>query len=379
MLRPGPHDGRAWWRPARQSRWISRSARSAIRAALWPRPASRDRHRPASWPQDEPDVNLALLPTFANLYTQTMARLGASDFYFFDEDDFRRLACALPGMIHLLVTSIDGEVASAGLFFEYGGVVEWHLVGLERRVPQPFADRRFSSMTRSLGPGVEEIGFSTWAEGMADAMTLSCGSRAASHPGGTHSIRDDGSSSPHCTSDWSMPGGPRSRVPAHWTRSSFHAIGPPSRGFLDLIPEVGRRLRTEPSRSLLANWPPSQDPRLATLRRSGAAGLRVGDSMLATDRLVSARPSLEARRETRSRRNPGSPVRWTARSTWRTVIARILTSSDRLQLSTYQTSSSSRSSNRSACRPFTAAQPVIPGRISCRRRSRERVMREVLR
>ena len=35
----------------------------------------------------------------------------------------------------------------------------------------------------------------------------------------------------------------------------------------------------------------------------------------------------------------------------------------------YQMSSFSRSLNRSVLRPFTAAQPVIPGRMSCRRRS----------
>ncbi len=45
-------------------------------------------------------------------------------------------------------------------------------------------------------------------------------------------------------------------------------------------------------------------------------------------------------------------------------------SSDKLQLSTYHASSSSRSSKRRAWRPFTAAHPVIPGRMSWRRRSR---------
>ena len=57
------------------------------------------------------------------------------------------------------------------------------------------------------------------------------------------------------------------------------------------------------------------------------------------------------------------------RSTCETVRARIRTSSPRLQWSTYQASSCRRSSNREACRPFTAAQPVIPGRISWRRPS----------
>jgi CelD/BcsL family acetyltransferase involved in cellulose biosynthesis len=77
----------------------------------------------------EPDAALALLHTFSDLYSQTMARLGASEFYFFREADFERLAKTLPGAVRLLVTSIGSDVAAAGLFFEYGGVAEWHLVG----------------------------------------------------------------------------------------------------------------------------------------------------------------------------------------------------------------------------------------------------------
>jgi hypothetical protein len=81
----------------------------------------------------EPDVDLACLPTFADLYSQTMARLGASEYYFFTAADFQRLAVALPGAVRLLVTSVGSDVAAAGLFFEYGGVAEWHLVGTSDR------------------------------------------------------------------------------------------------------------------------------------------------------------------------------------------------------------------------------------------------------
>jgi len=58
-----------------------------------------------------------------------MARLGASEFYYFSEDDFRRLRSSLGGDLHLLVTLKDSVVAAAGLFIEYEGDVEWHLVG----------------------------------------------------------------------------------------------------------------------------------------------------------------------------------------------------------------------------------------------------------
>src|SRR4029450_7505281 len=50
------------------------------------------------------------------------------------------------------------------------------------------------------------------------------------------------------------------------------------------------------------------------------------------------------------------------------VRARILTSSQGERLSTYQTSSSIRSSHGSDARPCTCAQPVIPGRTSRRLR-----------
>jgi hypothetical protein len=69
------------------------------------------------------------LSTFTRLYHETMARIGASEFYYFSEDDFWRLRSSLGGDLHLLVTLKDSVVASAGLFIEYEGNVEWHLVG----------------------------------------------------------------------------------------------------------------------------------------------------------------------------------------------------------------------------------------------------------
>lgn len=73
--------------------------------------------------------DLSLLPTFTRLYHETMARVGASDYYYFTEDHFRRLHADLDGRLHLLATFVGDSVAAAGLFIEYGGVVEWHLVG----------------------------------------------------------------------------------------------------------------------------------------------------------------------------------------------------------------------------------------------------------
>jgi len=71
------------------------------------------------------------LATFARLYRDTMIRLGAADYYFFDEAHFVRLRDALEGHLHLLVTRKEGTVAAAGLFTEWDGIVEWHLVGTD--------------------------------------------------------------------------------------------------------------------------------------------------------------------------------------------------------------------------------------------------------
>jgi hypothetical protein len=75
------------------------------------------------------DRDWTYVGTFAELYRETMARLGASEFYYFTEKDFLRLRACLGEAAHLLVTLVDGEVAAAGLFIDSGDSVEWHLVG----------------------------------------------------------------------------------------------------------------------------------------------------------------------------------------------------------------------------------------------------------
>jgi hypothetical protein len=77
------------------------------------------------------DEDWTELSTFARLYNDTMTRLGASDFYFFKMADFVRLRDSLPGHVHLLVTRSGDTVASAGLFLDWGDIVEWYLVGTD--------------------------------------------------------------------------------------------------------------------------------------------------------------------------------------------------------------------------------------------------------
>jgi GNAT superfamily N-acetyltransferase len=97
------------------------------------------------------DTEWAELGTFARLYNETMARLQASEFYLFQESDFRRLRDALHDELHLLVTRVDGTVAAAGLFTDWHGLIEWYLVGTD-------------SAYASLSPSKELVDFAVeWA------------------------------------------------------------------------------------------------------------------------------------------------------------------------------------------------------------------------
>ncbi len=80
------------------------------------------------------DEEWGQLPEFTRLYRETMARSHADDYYFFDQTDFERLRTALSGSLHLLVTRLGDQVGAAGLFTEFGGIVQAHLVGTNSRL-----------------------------------------------------------------------------------------------------------------------------------------------------------------------------------------------------------------------------------------------------
>jgi hypothetical protein len=82
------------------------------------------------------DEDWADLEAFAGLYRETMARNRAADYYLFDSTDFDRLHGALPGHVHLLVTRMGDVVGAAGLFTEYGGIVQEHLVATNQALAQ---------------------------------------------------------------------------------------------------------------------------------------------------------------------------------------------------------------------------------------------------
>jgi hypothetical protein len=69
------------------------------------------------------------LEEFVRVYSESMDRNGAGDFYRFTADDFDFLREALPDRLHLLLTRKDDEVVAGGLLTESSGIVQVHLMG----------------------------------------------------------------------------------------------------------------------------------------------------------------------------------------------------------------------------------------------------------
>jgi lipid II:glycine glycyltransferase (peptidoglycan interpeptide bridge formation enzyme) len=68
------------------------------------------------------------LETFVDIYHETMRRVGAIDFYFFDRGYFDELRSALCDAVHLMVVeSPEGDVLCGGIFFERCGIIQYHL------------------------------------------------------------------------------------------------------------------------------------------------------------------------------------------------------------------------------------------------------------
>lgn len=66
---------------------------------------------------------------FIEIYTQTMDRVEAKQFFYFSPDYFQQLAQALGEQLSLCIVELNGEAVSAGLFTECDGIVQYHLGG----------------------------------------------------------------------------------------------------------------------------------------------------------------------------------------------------------------------------------------------------------
>jgi hypothetical protein len=70
---------------------------------------------------------------FIDLYHETMQRVGASGYYFFDRAYFDRLRDALGRRLHLYVCCHGGRPICGGLFVHTGEIVQYHLGGTDDR------------------------------------------------------------------------------------------------------------------------------------------------------------------------------------------------------------------------------------------------------
>ncbi len=74
----------------------------------------------------ETDDSWAALHTFTAFYHATMRHNRAAPQYFFPLDYFSDLHHALGPHAVLMLTRLDGEIAAAGIFIEYAGIVQNH-------------------------------------------------------------------------------------------------------------------------------------------------------------------------------------------------------------------------------------------------------------
>lgn len=77
------------------------------------------------------DPDFQHLDHFIDLYQETMRRVGAGSYYFFDRAYFDRLRRALGRHLHLYVCCHDGRAICGGLFVHTDEIVQYHLGGTD--------------------------------------------------------------------------------------------------------------------------------------------------------------------------------------------------------------------------------------------------------
>jgi hypothetical protein len=77
------------------------------------------------------DTNWDHLDTFVDIYYETMLRVDADDYYFFDRTYFTRLLDLLQEHLHLFVALKDGKAISGSLFTICNSIIQYHLSGTD--------------------------------------------------------------------------------------------------------------------------------------------------------------------------------------------------------------------------------------------------------
>ena len=75
------------------------------------------------------DTGKQHLQRFVEIYTQTMRRVSATDYYFFEPEYFEDLAARLGPAFRLFVILAGNDVACAGIYAVCDGIIQYHLGG----------------------------------------------------------------------------------------------------------------------------------------------------------------------------------------------------------------------------------------------------------
>ncbi len=78
------------------------------------------------------DARFEYLGGFIEVYIQTMRRVNAASYYFFDRAYFNELISREDARIHLFVALAGGEVAAGALMLACNGILQYHLGGTRR-------------------------------------------------------------------------------------------------------------------------------------------------------------------------------------------------------------------------------------------------------
>jgi hypothetical protein len=81
------------------------------------------------------------LETFIKLYYQTMDRVGAAGWYYFDRAYFEELTRLLGEALWLCQVRLEGALLAAGLFASSGGITQYLLSGVDESLGQPHATK----------------------------------------------------------------------------------------------------------------------------------------------------------------------------------------------------------------------------------------------
>lgn len=75
------------------------------------------------------DREMAYLPSFMEIYEETMRRVGADETYLFGSDYFDGFARATRGQNHLFIALLDDHIIAGALFVGCGSILQYHLAG----------------------------------------------------------------------------------------------------------------------------------------------------------------------------------------------------------------------------------------------------------